>query len=452
MTSGQRLRAMTAEAEDGGPRTLRTRRTLLSRLDHMAAPFGSRGRARGALTSGTCCSTTSSTLARSGPASASRPLARSVRDVLSQRWLGTERTYERENPKRVYYLSMEFLIGRSLGQQCHEPAASIRSSATGRGRARPRLAGPPRGGAGRRAWAMAGSAGSRPASSIRWPRCSCLRWATGCATSMASSGRPSRRLAGGAARQLAAISRPLGGRAAAGGGRSQSRLLVRGARAATSAPMPGKPSSLHRRSLRSPGGRATAARRSIRCASGRRGARRISSISQAFSARRFRWRAGRALAAESLTRVLYPDDSTSMGQGLRFVQEYFLVACSLADLVRRFRRTMPIGATLPDKAAIQLNDTHPSLAVPELMRILLDEAELGWDQAWDLTKRTLAYTNHTLLPEALEKWPLALVRADAAAPSRDHLRDQPASPRRGADALSRRRRPRRARQPHRGRG
>src|SRR5262249_30753945 len=114
-----------------------------------------------------------------------------------------------------------------------------------------------------------------------------------------------------------------------------------------------------------------------------------------------------SLTAESLTRVLYPDDSTIMGQGLRFVQEYFLVACSLADLVRRFRRLNANWAKLPEKVAIQLNDTHPALAVPELMRILLDEAHLGWDEAWDLTRRTLAYTNHTLLPEALEKWPLA---------------------------------------------
>jgi starch phosphorylase len=113
------------------------------------------------------------------------------------------------------------------------------------------------------------------------------------------------------------------------------------------------------------------------------------------------------LEAESLTRVLYPDDSTTLGQGLRFVQEYFLVACSLADLTRRFRRDNSNWSTLPDKVAIQLNDTHPSMAVAELMRILLDEAHLGWDQAWDLTRRTLAYTNHTLLPEALEKWPVA---------------------------------------------
>src|SRR4030095_6025846 len=113
-----------------------------------------------------------------------------------------------------------------------------------------------------------------------------------------------------------------------------------------------------------------------------------------------------SLAAKSLTRVLYPDDSTERGQQLRFVQEYFLVACSVADLIRRFRRGNSHWSALPEKAAIQLNDTHPALAVPELMRILLDDARLGWDEAWDLTQRTLAYTTHTLLPEALEKWPL----------------------------------------------
>ena len=128
---------------------------------------------------------------------------------------------------------------------------------------------------------------------------------------------------------------------------------------------------------------------------------------QEFSSGDFVGALAETLAAESLTRVLYPDDSTSMGQGLRFVQEYFLVACSLADLVRRFRRSNADWNALPEKVAIQLNDTHPTMAVPELMRILLDEAQLGWDEAWDLTQRTLAYTNHTLLPEALEKWPVA---------------------------------------------
>src|ERR1700692_683859 len=113
------------------------------------------------------------------------------------------------------------------------------------------------------------------------------------------------------------------------------------------------------------------------------------------------------LEAESLTRVLYPDDSTMAGQELRFMQEYFLVACSLADLIRRFLRHNTDWDKLPEKAAIQLNDTHPAMAVAELMRILLDDAHLEWDKAWDLTRKTLAYTNHTLLPEALEKWPVA---------------------------------------------
>ncbi len=115
----------------------------------------------------------------------------------------------------------------------------------------------------------------------------------------------------------------------------------------------------------------------------------------------------RALA-ETVTRVLYPDDSTTAGQALRFLQEYFLVCCSLGDVTARFRRGNDDWRQLPEKVAIQLNDTHPAMAVAELMRILLDQAQLGWDEAWDLTIRTLAYTNHTLLPEALERWSLPL--------------------------------------------
>jgi glycogen phosphorylase len=127
---------------------------------------------------------------------------------------------------------------------------------------------------------------------------------------------------------------------------------------------------------------------------------------QQFSGGDFVGALAETLTAETLTRVLYPDDSTSEGKGLRFLQQYFLVACTLADAIRRFRAAGNDWFALADKVAIQLNDTHPTLAVPELMRILLDEAKLGWDEAWDLTTRTLAYTNHTLLPEALEKWPL----------------------------------------------
>ena len=103
------------------------------------------------------------------------------------------------------------------------------------------------------------------------------------------------------------------------------------------------------------------------------------------------------------------------------MQEYFLVACSLADIIRRFRRSNTDWSTLPDKVAIQLNDTHPTMAVPELMRILLDEAKLGWDEAWDLTRKTLTYTNHTLLPEALERWPIQWFEMLIPRQPRDHL-------------------------------
>ena len=127
------------------------------------------------------------------------------------------------------------------------------------------------------------------------------------------------------------------------------------------------------------------------------------------------------LEAESLTRVLYPDDSTSWGRGCDSCRNIFSWPARWPISYAASGASNTDWTTLPEKVAIQLNDTHPTLAVPELMRILLDDAHLGWDQAWDITQRTLAYTNHTLLPEALEKWPVAWFRAAAAAPSGDHL-------------------------------
>ncbi len=115
-----------------------------------------------------------------------------------------------------------------------------------------------------------------------------------------------------------------------------------------------------------------------------------------------------SVAAESITRVLYPDDSTLAGRALRFLQQYFLVSCSLQDIIARLREDGTNWSKLPDRVAIQMNDTHPALSVAELMRLLLDQAQLPWNEAWDLTVRTLAYTNHTLLPEALERWPVEL--------------------------------------------
>ncbi len=112
--------------------------------------------------------------------------------------------------------------------------------------------------------------------------------------------------------------------------------------------------------------------------------------------------------SESVSKVLYPNDSTEAGKELRLVQQYFFVTCSLRDIVRRYRLHNDSLDGLPDKAAIQLNDTHPAIAVAELMRLLIDDEGLPWDQAWDICQRTFAYTNHTLLPEALEKWSVPL--------------------------------------------
>lgn len=114
------------------------------------------------------------------------------------------------------------------------------------------------------------------------------------------------------------------------------------------------------------------------------------------------------VVAENLTKVLYPNDNVFVGKELRLRQQYFFVACSIHDIVRRFKASNKDWSTFPDKAFIQLNDTHPSLVIPELMRVLMDREGLGWDLAWQLTTSSTGYTNHTILPEALEKWPVSM--------------------------------------------
>ncbi|KAI0656188.1 glycogen phosphorylase [Cubamyces menziesii] len=114
-------------------------------------------------------------------------------------------------------------------------------------------------------------------------------------------------------------------------------------------------------------------------------------------------------SAEAITSVLYPNDHTTFGKELRLKQQYFWTAASLADIVRRFKNTDKPLTEFPDYVAIQLNDTHPTLAIPELMRILVDEEDVPWDKAWEITTNTFFFTNHTVLPEALEKWPVPLM-------------------------------------------
>jgi glucan phosphorylase len=249
--------------------------------------------------------------------------ARAVRETLSDRWLRTDETYAGVNPKRVYYVSIEFLIGRSLANNVMNLMLDpvVERAFDGHGR--------------------------------EWIEILDQEPDAGLGAMRMIQHSPSSLIG-------VPYDRPVIGY----GGRTVNTLRLWSASAAHAFDF------------------------------------------QRFSGGDFVASIAEALHAETLTRVLYPDDETPQGRGLRLAQEYFLIACSLADIARRFRNSNTDWRMLPEKAAIQLNDTHPSLAVPELMRILLDEARLGWDEAWDLTQRTLAYTNHTLLPEALERWPV----------------------------------------------
>lgn len=330
-------------------------------------------------------------------------VARSTRDLLSQRWLQTERTYQQKNAKRVYYLSMEFLIGRALvnnitnllldpiwrrlcQQKRVDPLQIVEEEPD---------AGLGSGGLGRLAACFLDSMATLAIPGMGYG----LRYEYGIFKQSIQNGwqqeQPDHWLARPDPWEVA---------------RSNEAVEVKlncsfEIRSGVLRIITGRPSSLigipYDRPVVGYGGKTI-------------NTLRLWAAStpdffdfQQFSSGDFVGALTETLTAETLTRVLYPDDTTAEGKGLRFWQEYFLVACSLADLIRRFRAAGNDWSALPDKVAIQLNDTHPTLAVPELMRILLDEARLSWDDAWELTQRTLAYTNHTLLPEALERWPVA---------------------------------------------
>ncbi len=125
-----------------------------------------------------------------------------------------------------------------------------------------------------------------------------------------------------------------------------------------------------------------------------------------FNAGRHAEASSEQVEAKNVSRILYPDDTTPQGKELRFKQQYFFVSASLQDMLAQHLAEGRAFEDLPDAVAIQLNDTHPALAIPELMRLLVDEHDLGWERAWDITRRVFGYTNHTLLPEALEVWPV----------------------------------------------
>ena len=341
-------------------------------------------------------------VAVAGPRERYEAFAHSVRDILSQRWVLTQDTYGRVNPKRVYYLSMEFLIGRSLvnnvvnlllGPIAEHTVKQKGINLTSVLEQEPD-AGLGNGGLGRLAACFLDSMATLQLPAMGYG----LRYEYGIFKQSMKDGwqneQPDNWLR---YRDPWEVARPC----KAVEVKLNCSFELRGG---SLFPVPGRPSSV----IGIPFDRPVVGY----------GGKTINTLRlwaatapnyfdfQQFSGGDFVAALAGTLAAESLTRVLYPDDTTSHGQGLRFMQEYFLVACSLADIVRRFRHSNGDWSTFSEKVALQLNDTHPAMAVPELMRILLDEANLGWDQAWDTTQRALAYTNHTLLPEALEKWPL----------------------------------------------
>src|SRR5437870_2598709 len=299
--------------------------------------------------------------------------ARSVRDVLSQRWILTEDTYERENPKRVYYLSMEFLIGRSLADNVTNLLLDPLANQAVKQKDLDWLglveeepdAGLGNGGLGRLAACFLDSMATMQLPTMGYG----LRYEYGIFRQSIQDGwqqeQPDNWLRRPDPWEVA---------------RPQEKVEVKlncsfEMRGGTLRAILGKASSLigipYDRPVVGYGGKTINTLRLWAAAAP------DYFDFQEFSKGDFVGAVAETLEAESLTRVLYPDDSTIRGQGLRFVQEYFLVACSLADLVRRFRRANADWSALPEKVAVQLNDTHPAVAVPELLRILLDEAHLG---------------------------------------------------------------------------
>ncbi len=329
-------------------------------------------------------------------------IAYSIRDVLSQRWIKTEQTYQEQNVKRVYYLSLEFLIGRSLAnnvtnllldpvwaefckQHELEPSEILEQEPD---------AGLGNGGLGRLAACFLDSMATLGIPGMG----SGLRYEYGIFKQTLRDGwqfeQPDHWLARADPWEVARPNESVEVRLGCSFDIKEGALRL----------IQGRPSTL----IGVPYDRPVIGY----------GARNVNTLRlwsaatpdyfdfQQFSRGDFVGALAESLTAETVTRVLYPDDSTAEGKGLRFLQQYFLVACSVGDAIRRFRAAGNEWSALPSKIAMQLNDTHPTLSVLELMRVLLDDAKLGWREAWEMTERTLAYTNHTLLPEALEKWPV----------------------------------------------
>ncbi|MBI4607742.1 MAG: glycogen/starch/alpha-glucan phosphorylase [Candidatus Rokubacteria bacterium] len=334
-------------------------------------------------------------------------LAYAVRDRLMERWIETQQAYHRKNVKRVYYLSLEFLMGRSLLNNL----VSLGVDGVGRGVVTrlgidwERLlelevdAGLGNGGLGRLAACFLDSLATLAYPAVGYG----LRYEYGIFRQVIRDGaqveEPDNWLRLGnpweVARPEYMLPVHFGGRVEpdpAGGPLAfrwvDTRVIL------------GMPYDTPIAGYRSPNVN------TLRLWSARSGEEFDFAD---FSEGDYAAAVEQKVMAENLTKALYPDDRVFAGKELRLRQQYFLVACTLHDILRRHKNDRNPLEALPDKVAIQLNDTHPSLAVAELMRLLVDREGLPWEQAWAITTASIAYTNHTLLPEALEQWPVDLL-------------------------------------------
>jgi starch phosphorylase len=333
-------------------------------------------------------------------------LAYAVRDRLMERWIETQQTYHQQNVKRVYYLSLEFLMGRALLNNlvnlgldgvCREALARAQFDLD-------RLAGQEvdaglgNGGLGRLAACFLDSLATLSYPAVGYG----LRYEYGIFRQAVRDGaqveEPDNWLRLGNPWEIArpeyAVPVPFGGRVEPDPARGP--LAFRWVDAHVVLAMP----------YDTPiAGYGSENVNTLRLWSARSAAE---FDLEDFSSGDYAAAVEHKVQAENLTKVLYPDDRVYAGRELRFRQQFFLVSATLQDLLRRHKGDRnPIDA-LPDKAAIQMNDTHPSLAVAELMRLLVDVEGLPWERAWTITTSALAYTNHTLMPEALEQWPVEM--------------------------------------------
>jgi len=333
-------------------------------------------------------------------------LARAIRDRVVERWMATQQTHHKQNVKRVYYLSLEFLIGRLLGNNvinlqmehmCAEALAlegldwqKLRESETD--------AGLGNGGLGRLAACFLDSMSSLGLPAVGYG----LRYDFGIFNQQIINGfqveQPDEWLKLGYPWEIAhpEFSFPV-----QFGGRVETRRGPNGLEShwVDTQNVVGMPHDLP---IVGYGGETV---NTLRLWSAK--AAEEFNLDD-FNRGSYVDAVQNKVLAENLTKVLYPNDNNLAGKELRLRQEYFFVSCTIQDILRRFRVDGNDWSTFPTRVFLQLNDTHPALAVAELMRLLVDREHLGWDEAWALTSATTGYTNHTILPEALEKWPVPL--------------------------------------------